>query len=169
MSTELKDRIIRAELTLEIPSRSRAIEPAIRLIMAMLETDLSDERMQQVELGLDEAVRNAYEHGNLGLSSEKKKELCEKGTLETWLQKQEEELGSKPIFIRCSLSRKSFECVLVDQGSGFEWRGKEEAKTVPAQDELHGRGIFLINKTFDVVEYNNKGNEVRLKLIFEES
>ena len=53
-----------------------------------------------------------------------------------------------------------------DQGKGFD----RVALPDPTKDEhilrSHGRGVYLVHKLMDKVEYNEKGNKVKLVKYF---
>lgn len=169
--TRRENRLLRADylasanLELAIRSTSRAVAPAINQITNLLAARLSAHDLQRIALALDEAVRNAFEHGNLGLSGEEKKSLCENDGLEKWIAKREKECADKLIFISTSIEEHALIVTIEDQGAGFDWR-KHFGGTAKGPVEvsmLHGRGIFLINRVFDSVEYNTVGNRITLR------
>lgn len=90
-----------------------------------------------VRLSLEEALVNAVKHGNR-MEPEKK------------------------VYIACELSAEEVTIVVEDQGEGF----KLEEVPDPTEDENlenpGGRGIMLIRSFMNVIEYNDKGNRLKM-------
>lgn len=84
-----------------------------------------------------EAVNNAIIHGNK--SDEK-----------------------KSVFIEFLLNRNVLKITVTDQGKGFKPE-KVPDPTNPENIELiNGRGLFLMKKLADEIEFNKKGNSVKM-------
>ena len=168
-STFSPGSVKKVDFELVVDSQSSAISSAVRLVSSLLSGILERKELVRIELGLDEALRNAYEHGNLAMSAEEKRVLCETELLEKELEKRELEARKAERFIalRVKCDKHSFFCSVSDQGSGFDW---QQAKLPKAQDissiSLHGRGLKLITAIFDSVMFNQKGNEVTLSKRF---
>lgn len=121
---------------------------------------------RHLKLTLHEAVRNGFEHGNLGLSSEEKGALCEAGEFDAEVSKRELQTSfrDRPLRVGFSISRSSFECTIEDVGSGFDWRKNfsDESQTTTST-KLHGRGIHLMRSFYDELFYNESGNFLTLR------
>jgi anti-sigma regulatory factor (Ser/Thr protein kinase) len=153
------------ELDIVISSLNSAIEATVKLVGHMLSGVVDRARMIRFELAVDEALRNAYEHGCLGISSSEKVRLCKSEALEEFLRSKELEAAEagKTIHISAKCSEEEFSCVIEDQGAGFDWR--EVPLTPEGSGEttaLNGRGLMLIRNVFDTVAFNEKGNKVTL-------
>ena len=127
---------------IEIPSEIRYIKKVSKDILNALRRFKVEESLQfDIRLCVEEAVRNAIEHGNVY-----NKKL--------------------PIHIFYSVSKDKFEVEIEDRGKGFD------VKKVPDPTDQNnilkegGRGVYLIHKLMDSVEYNDKGNRVRLVKFF---
>ena len=123
-------------------------------------------QLGRVELAINEALRNAYEHGSLGVSNTEKRRLCEEENLEKALRMRELDALAAGKLIHLSLKCDSelFTCTIEDEGGGFDWRDNnvlEPGNLVPTA--LHGRGLMLMQKVFDTVAFNDKGNKVTLE------
>ncbi len=157
-----------AKVHLTLESASDAIAPALNMVMQLMSGFLVDRELRQFQVALDEALRNAYEHGNLGVTAKEKTELQEAGEFENELAKRSEiaRKAGKMISLKAEVEQGTFTCIITDQGKGFDWRSVPDPRSNP---ELllqpRGRGVFLIHKIFDHVEYNDAGNEIRLKKI----
>lgn len=157
--------ISRAELDFELNSRSEVIAPTVKMILGIAGVFVEPGRLTHFELAIDEALRNAYEHGNLGISNEEKCELCEANMLEKTLKEREIQAtqAGKSIHVNVKCSPEEFCCVIEDQGEGFDWRDvPNPTDSIDALTSLHGRGLMLIRNVFDTVAFNEKGNKVTL-------
>lgn len=114
----------------------------------------------QAELGLNELLMNAIEHGNLNISFEEKHKILQNND---WMNTVYERLfmqenKKKKVFI---MFEKTASCVSIhiqDQGDGFNWQ-HYLGKAPNAQ--INGHGIFLAkNYAFDCLEYYGNGNYV---------
>lgn len=90
-----------------------------------------------VKLALEEAMTNAFRHGN----------KCD---------------PSKHIIVRYLVTSERIEIEINDEGEGFEPE-KVPDPTLPENiDRPHGRGIMLMRSYLDKVEYAAGGHSVRL-------
>ncbi len=90
-----------------------------------------------VKLALEEAITNAFRHGN----------KCD---------------PSKCITVRYSITPQRIELEIVDEGEGF-CPDVVPDPTLPENiDRPHGRGIMLMKAYLDTVEYDKCGRLVRL-------
>jgi serine/threonine-protein kinase RsbW len=69
---------------------------------------------------------------------------------------------SKCVKIDFSMQRKDLNVSVTDEGKGFD-PGKVPDPTMPENLELiNGRGVFLMSRLADEIEFNTKGNSVKL-------
>ena len=55
-------------------------------------------------------------------------------------------------------------CIVTDSGVGFDWRKHKSASAASSMEtNFSGRGLLLISKIFDSIDYNEKGNQVICK------
>lgn len=87
-----------------------------------------------ISLSIDEAIKNAIEHGN-------KSDY------------------SKPVEIWYTVNQQQIKVVIKDAGRGFNYR---ILPTDVDTDEETGRGILLMKNFMDEVIFNETGNEVTL-------
>ncbi|WP_035057324.1 ATP-binding response regulator [Andreprevotia chitinilytica] len=123
---------------------------------------------QRVALGLSELLVNAVEHGNLGISYGEKTTLLQQGR---WHDEVESRLSHpdyhhRHVCVRFIRDNEHLHFEIEDQGAGFDWQPFLEFSPERAFDP-HGRGISMARMlSFDVVEYQGRGNRViaRVKL-----
>lgn len=115
-----------------------------------------------VRIALDEALANAFYHGNLGVSSELKE--SESRDFERLARQRLQELPyrDRRIEIEEHLTRQEARFIIRDQGDGFDVASVQDP-TAPDRLLLSsGRGILMMRHFLDEVRYNPKGNEVTL-------
>jgi len=121
-----------------IASTPSAIDGEFRWILSKLKANnFSQEDIFAVHLALEEAFLNAVQHGN----------------------KMDPD---KEIKIDYSVSLDKVEISMTDEGNGFD----PDAVPDPRCDENlykpEGRGLLLMRSYMDVVEFNERGNRVRM-------
>ncbi len=128
-------------------------------------TELSMDTIFIVEFinALSEVLMNAYEHGSLNITYQKKNRLVKEGMYEEHLLEIEKTINKK---ITTTLeafrdSGRSFLCLRVlDEGEGFDKSIIKES--VRDTELMHYRGIKIVKGIVDEIYYNDKGNEVIL-------
>lgn len=130
-----------------------------------LESYLDRREIIRVQLGLQEAIINAIEHGNLEIDFETKSRLkkmegnywdhvidiCNKDNLE-----------KRKIKVQYYLFSDHVQYIITDEGKGFNW--KQYVATTPGSnliDNYHGVGLTMLQDIFEV-SFNEKGNEITL-------
>ncbi len=139
------------------------IYPIINQIVLHLNGVLSPPEIFNLKVGLEEMLKNAVEHGNLGISAGEKNSTLEKGTFGELLRERvaDPRLGGKRVLVCSAVTREELRVTIEDEGIGFDWRA---LPSLQAESLLHysGRGIFLTRIYFDEVTYNERGNQVML-------
>jgi len=120
-----------------------------------------EEKTVCIEMGLNELLFNAIEHGNLNISYDEKTELQKNNT---WYEEVQNRLNNpaninKVVSITMEINPTFSTIVIEDQGSGFDW----QECTLDAPSSLgHGRGLLLAQSlSFDRIEFLGRGNKVR--------
>lgn len=116
----------------------------------------------RIGMALEEALVNAYLHGNLELDSELR-EADE--NLFQQLSRQrvtQSPYADRRIFVDAQCTPTMFQCVIRDEGKGFN---PEQLPSPFSEDSLErttGRGLMLIRSFMDEVQFNERGNEILL-------
>ena len=122
--------------------------------------------LKSLRIGIREIIVNAIEHGNLEISFEEKSKILETSDyMEFLLERQKHELYSaRKVVIDYSISSKSLTLRITDEGPGFDHAAfSKRADLDPEMMMLeHGRGIIITKSIFDVVQFNEKGNQIYL-------
>lgn len=123
-----------------------------------------------LQMSLSELLNNALEHGNLEISYEEKtKWMMENGEIISLInqKRQDPKYKDRKIAISYILNQDFCSFTIRDDGNGFDWRKfteKKEESPDTENLELHGRGIALSSEMIGHLEYNEKGNQVTLKI-----
>ena len=121
-----------------IPARADSIDPLVESVLAVVrETGIGKEL--EIETALREAVANAIKHGC----------SCD---------------PSK--FVQCCVAFEQEGSVLIvvsDPGPGFDPEIIPDPTTGEHLYENHGRGIFLINRLMDEVQFKRNGAEIHMR------
>lgn len=116
----------------------------------------------QVGIALEEALVNAYYHGNLEVSDELRQSdykayysLAKQRVLES-------PYCDRRIHVRVSLTPEKAVFVVRDDGPGFDPGTIPNPTDAANLEKPGGRGVVLMQTFADEVTYNEKGNEVTL-------
>lgn len=132
--------------------------------------DENDFLLLKLELVFQEAIANAFEHGNLELKSEWR-EILDNDGIDQFSRRKLQRLrdrrySKREIFASLSFANGELTMEIEDEGPGF----KVEDKIKPDADGLvrcHGRGLALMNLVMDSVCFSNGGRRVCLKKRFD--
>ena len=115
----------------------------LRIVETLVDTlskklGISDEVYGKILISTVEAVNNAIIHGNKG-----KKE--------------------KLVKIKFIADGNMFDVTVEDEGDGFEFDNIPDPTDPANIENLHGRGVFLMRSLADKIEFNDSGNEVKMR------
>jgi len=99
---------------------------------------VSDEVYGKILISTVEAVNNAILHGNKG----------------DW---------NKLVKVQISADGNILDITVTDEGEGFEYGNIPDPTDPKNIENLHGRGVFLMRRLADSLEYNASGNEVKMR------
>lgn len=123
---------------LELAGTMEAVE---RLCSELLEEaekkGFGEEDLFAIHLALEEAFVNSIRHGNR--SDPRKK-----------------------IYVEYSITPQRFEISIADEGPGFDPGALPDPRRPENLCKSSGRGVLLIQSFMDEVEYNSKGNQIRM-------
>jgi len=124
--------------TIKIPSDLKEVKRVSAEILDFLKPlKLSQYELLDIKLCLEEALVNAIKHGN----------------------RLDKSLNVK---IDYNLGDDTFKVTITDEGEGFDYRHVPDPTLEENLQELKGRGIFLIRRLMDEVEFNEKGNSITM-------
>ncbi len=109
-------------------------------ILGLLLCDVRPDFRYELRLGLQEALVNAARHGNQGDST-------------------------KAVQVYFIITPQHYLWIITDEGEGFNCQAKLNEEPLTKEDYLHsecGRGLYILKKIFDEVQWNETGNQLRL-------
>ena len=134
----LRNRKDNGPESLKIPSRIEYIKKVSDAILRSLARHHIDEdKAFDIRLCVEEAVRNAIVHGN---KSDKR----------------------RSVKVSWKVSGDNAVIEIEDEGKGFDHAAAADPTLDANITRNCGRGVFLIKKLMDKVEYNESGNKIRM-------
>lgn len=132
---------MRQDYVLELPNDLRTIERSVAYLLERgREIGFDDRRLRlNLRVGVTEALANAMLYGN-----------CRD--------------PRKRVRLEARFSPYEIVVQVTDEGRGFDPRGVSDPTLPVNRTRPGGRGIFLIQKLMDRVEYNEQGNSIRMVL-----
>ncbi len=123
-------------------------------------------RLYTLNLAIFEALTNALEHGNLGISYDEKSGLVGSGDYINYLMDKckKDPYCNRKIHIDYHISRSVIKVSIEDEGRGFDAATYMEDVADQVSEEYHGRGLMLIYKIMDKVSFNTTGNRISFQL-----
>lgn len=119
---------------------------------------------ENISLVLREAISNSMFHGNLEVSSEIREVEGVKAYNEKIEErKQVEKFSKRRVKVSYELTPEYVEYVIADEGPGFNYKALPDPRDPENFFNKSGRGILIIKIHMDEVEWNEKGNCVRLR------
>ncbi|MCX6300922.1 MAG: ATP-binding protein [Bacteroidia bacterium] len=113
----------------------RAVENAIDNITG--EADISKDNYGKILIATLEAVNNAIIHGN-------------------------KSNGNKHVDVEILLDANKLIVTVTDEGKGFKPKEVPDPTKQENIEAINGRGVFLMSKLADEIEFNKKGNSVKM-------
>ncbi len=118
--------------------------------------------ISDIRIALREAIINAIEHGNLGLSFEEKTASQLSGGYFDLVKKRQKDpaFSGRKVHVECSLDADRVTYLVADEGNGFDHRAMLSGDPADPDNNLlmHGRGLLMIRHAFDEVTFNDSGN-----------
>ncbi len=128
-------------VTLRLPSEIGCIEEAVELVTrhCLAGHDATRTTRFRLQVVLSEALSNAIVRGN-------------------------REDRDKWVDVRAELGPDVIRVEVTDEGDGFDPAAVPEPIRPEQLDEANGRGLYLIRKLVDAVEFNARGNSICMTL-----
>ena len=131
---------LKLKLDMEFPADREHVTDIVDGVMKMVRAmDCACGHEQEIELALQEALANAVVHG---AENDPEKKVCCK--------------------VACDEGRGML-IVVSDPGDGFDPTKVADPLRAENLYSSHGRGIFLINRLMDQVEFRRGGTEIHMR------
>jgi CheY-like chemotaxis protein/anti-sigma regulatory factor (Ser/Thr protein kinase) len=121
-----------------------------------------DSDLPRLGIAMEEALLNAYLHGNLELDS-----VLREGDSDQFNEMAQERSVNQPwmdrkVTVRASISPQQFKVEITDDGPGFDPTGLPDPTAPENLLKPHGRGIMMMRLFLDEVQWNKRGNRVTM-------
>jgi anti-sigma regulatory factor (Ser/Thr protein kinase) len=159
----------RSEHRFTIDSDPACIPSVISLIMHTTASTVPETQRQRLRGALHELLLNAVEHGNLELSHQNHQKVLEQDGYEKLLGQHlaRSRFKGRQVVVHVLYDRgtKSLIYRIADEGKGFNWRNVlNRSHDACSCEDINGRGIFLAQSFFPSLLYNDRGNEVTIRV-----
>ncbi|MCA9081705.1 MAG: response regulator [Planctomycetaceae bacterium] len=111
---------------------------------------------------IDEALQNAFYHGNLEVSSELRENDASEYRNLAEQRRTEEPYCWRRIYVKATFERTRLTVIVRDQGPGFNPDDLPDPTSPGYLDRPSGRGVLLMRSFCDETIFNDVGNEVTL-------
>lgn len=115
----------------------------------------------RVSMAVDEALANAYYHGNLEVSSKLREQDSFSFDRLAKERRGQEPYSLRKIYLSLNLG-PVFRVVIRDEGPGFDQESLPDPFDPSFVERPCGRGVVLMRSFMDTVEFNDRGNEVTM-------
>ncbi|MFT7243923.1 MAG: DNA-binding response OmpR family regulator [Candidatus Azotimanducaceae bacterium] len=151
------------DLTISIPSQLKSASGLVDYLGECLAPVCEKYQFSPVSLNLclNESLINAIVHGNLGISSELKKDDWGKFYELVAERENSVEYQCKQVVVKYHIDAEKFEIEIEDQGKGFDVNELPSA-TNPHALLSSGRGVLLIRSYMSNVSWNETGNKITM-------
>ena len=141
-----------------IPPLVNFLQDSTRKMGLLVETGAE----MKLGVALEEALLNSIYHGNLEVSSDLREQddACFYDLVEQRCH--QEPYRDRRVRVDVSLSREKAVFIIRDDGPGFDVSTVADPTAAENVEREFGRGMLLMRKFMDEVEYNDVGNEVRM-------
>jgi len=162
--SRLLNRIVQSQFTIVLENDISLLQSLVVYIQQQLKMHRIFPESERIRIGvaLEEALLNSFYHGNLEVSSKLREEDYD---LYYSLAKQrcsEAPYADRKITVECRFSSESASFVISDEGPGFDPSTLPDPRDPENLERPSGRGLLLMRTFLDEVEYNSKGNQVRM-------
>ena len=167
IQSNIVDLIKHREMEIEIESDMNLVQSLANYLSEKTGNFFDSKERMRIELGINELLINAIEHGNWEITYEEKNlALLEDRIGELYKSKREDpDIIDKKVVVKYKQSEKFCEWIITDDGKGFDWKSVPNPVDIQLS-RINGRGILLSKLQFDEMEYLGKGNSVRIKKYF---
>ncbi|MBK7055094.1 MAG: ATP-binding protein [Leptospiraceae bacterium] len=163
----LLENITRKKGKIKIKNNLRVVPKVANLIMSICYAAgfRNYEAFSRISLSLHEMITNAIEHGNCGVGFEMKSKILV-DSMDMYAAIDERaalpENKDKRVTICYEINNDQATFTVRDEGLGFEINSIPSPRSEENIFAVHGRGILMTKNFADEMQYNDKGNMVRL-------
>jgi CheY-like chemotaxis protein len=157
-------RLKHSEHVFEIPSDMAYVSALVGYLQQLMQiSHLFGEAVRlRVGIALEEALSNAYYHGNLELDGDLRESDFAGYHSQERDRAADPRYRERPILATVRVDRDAIEFTITDQGRGFDPATLPDPNDPANLDRASGRGLVLMRTFMDDVRYNASGNSVTM-------
>jgi anti-sigma regulatory factor (Ser/Thr protein kinase) len=111
---------------------------------------------------VDEALMNAYFHGNLEIDSKLREQDGNAYHDLASQRRKSPPYCNRRIYVRAQIDSMQVSVTVRDEGAGFNYQDLPDPTAPEYMERPYGRGMLLMRTFADTIRFNDKGNEVTL-------
>ena len=161
---DVMDQMTSNELVFDLESDVTLLQPLTRHLQQLTRGAgvCSVHDVPRIGVALEEALLNAYYHGNLELCSEMRESSNNRFYALAAQRSCAPPYCARRIRVQAKLTRSQARFTIADEGRGFDVSALHDARDPAFIERPWGRGVLLMRAFMDDVIYNDSGNAVTL-------
>ena len=164
IGTRLLDTMTESSMVFELPGDPSLFSDVIHYLLEQLDHFRLLGSLDRISVGvaIQEALLNAWIHGNLEIDSARKKQGFDAYDQLIQQRKSQSPYRERKVTVRSAFDPSAARIVIEDEGAGFDVSKVPDPRLPENVKRPSGRGLFLMRQFFDDVSYNDVGNAVTL-------
>lgn len=148
--------------TYTIESNLKEVNKALDDVFEDIKPFFNESDAKECLLGVYELLVNAIEHGNLGITYEMKKKWLDEDIYDQEFQRLTKENQDKKVLLSVLIEDDTLVATITDEGKGFDMKKQVEKQSEDNILRESGRGLIIVKHFFEVLVYNEIGNQVTI-------
>ena len=163
-NAEILQRVVESSSHIRIETSLRMVTSLLQYARGIIQSTPGIPVEEHIRLGVavEEAVMNAFYHGNLEVSSDLRDGESDAFHKLAKTRCQQEPYCERNIHLLTRVTPEKVSFTVRDEGPGFNVSALIDPTAPENLDRPHGRGIMLMHMFLDEVRFNDTGNEVTL-------
>jgi CheY-like chemotaxis protein len=164
IGTRLLDTMTASSMAFELPGDPSLFSDVIHYLLEQMDHFGLLGSLDRISVGvaIQEALLNAWIHGNLEIDSSRKKDGFFAYDRLVQERKERAPYRDRKVTVRSSFDASVGRIEIEDEGKGFDVSTVPDPRLPENVKRPSGRGLFLMRQFFDEVSYNDVGNKVTL-------
>lgn len=164
IGTRLLDTMTESSMVFDLPGDPSLFSDVIHYLLEQMEHFELRGSLDRISIGvaIQEALLNAWVHGNLEIESSSRKEGFDAFDRLIAERSRTAPFSDRKVTVRSKFNASEGRIEIGDEGRGFDVSTVPDPRLPENVRRPSGRGLFLMRQFFDDVRYNDTGNCVTL-------